>query len=100
MGNDRDIFQINVWTLILKASVNYGNCSPGYSDSGQDCGRNPQKINHRHCRCAGWLDGKSIGCVCVCVRVCVCVCARARACDCVCVCMCARVRARVYCVCV
>jgi hypothetical protein len=73
-GDDRGIFQINVWTLILKASVNYGNCSPGYSDSGQDCGRNPHKINHMHCRCADWLGGKSIGragsCVCV-VRVCV-----------------------------
>ena len=69
VGNDRGLFQINVWTLILKASANYGNCSPGYSDSGQDCGRNPQKINHMHCRCADWLGGKSIGCAgsCVCV---------------------------------
>lgn len=76
-GDDRGIFQINVWTLILKASVNYGNCSPGYSDSGQDCDRNPQKINHTHCRCADWLGGKSIGragsCVCVCSRDTICV---------------------------
>ena len=73
-GNDRSIFQINVWTLIQKASVNYWNCSPGYSDSGQDCGRTPQKINYMYCRCADdWVGGRSIRCAGSCVCVCVCL---------------------------